>query len=415
MLMPTLGPRSFYGSILALFLVIFSIYFHGTTTRVTKQLWLLTNKSCITHNYAESSLQRNTTSSSELFINHELIKVPVEERRIVFMAGPHKTGSTSIQVNLATWSLNELLGNWRWGINNTDCVFENISKLRQGRDPAKRKIELRFAKGYSPLMNLLAETGNSYPRNEKDQSALIQCYKNQLNALWQDGYNLVLGSEAADFGLRKKVDAQKFVHGILSIMPIVRKKDFSITERITFVVTYRYPRVDHYISYWHMAGNPPALREWTLETPYELHPLNPLGLAKFYLDFGFHVVILDSSGLYQERVDLSNAVACDILKVPCVNSQIMYNPHPPEIRNHGDDNDMNDLTNEELTLIDETLRDNDCNYRDLLFHPNVTIKYGHKLIQTIVNCSSNHRVKPWSEIVAEIKYIARMGSKNKTV
>jgi hypothetical protein len=335
------------------------------------------------------------------------------------MAGPHKTGSTSIQVNLATWSMKGLLGHWRWGINNTDCVFENISQLRQGRNPAKRKIELKFAKGYSPLMNLLAKTGQSYPNDEKDQATLVECYRSQMNALWQDGYNVVLGSEAADFGLRKKVDAQKFVRGILEIMPTVRKKDFSIMERITFVITYRFPRVDHYISYWHMAGNPPALREWTIQTPYELHPLNPLGLAKFYSDFGFKVVILDSSGLQKEHVDLSNGVACDILTVPCSNNQIIDNPLPPEIRNPGDDNDMNDLTNEELLSIDEALRNHDCNYRDLLYNPNVTIKYGYKLIQSLANCSIDHKVIPWSSVVSQMKDIAMSGiydqTENKTI
>ena len=396
-----------YGFVGIAFLIVFSVYFHGTTKRFTEQLWFMTNSCNSTvHSSATFFASPKHVSRSE--------KVPREEQRIVFMAGPHKTGSTSIQVNLATWSVKGLLGQWRWGISSTECVFKNISQLRQGRNPEKRKIELKYGKGYSPLMNLLAKTGQSYPEEEEDQLALMSCYRNQLKALWKDGYNIVLGSEAADFGLRSKVDANTFIRGILDIMPTVSKKDGSIVERITFVITYRSPRVDHYISYWHMAGNPPTLREWTLQTPYELHPLNPLGLAKLYLDFGFKVVILDSSGLQKELIDLSNGVACNILKVPCENDQIIGNNVPPQIRNPGDDNDMNDLTALELLSIDEALRIHDCNYRNLLFHSNLTIKYGFKLVQSLTNCSTDHQFIPWSSLVSQIKDIARSGNLEQT-
>jgi hypothetical protein len=281
---------------------LFGVFLFITLNLYSQPLWLMKNSSC------------NVVELRPIVIPSlsRWGRWPREQQQIIFLAGPHKTGSTSIQVNLVSWSQEGLLGPWRWGINDTTCVFENISELRQGRKPKNRKIELLFAKGFSPLMNLLANTRKNYPEKEEDQSALIDCYRNQLSYLWQDGYNIVLGSEAADFGIRSKVDADKFIHGILNIMPMTTNDDANIRERITFVITYRYPRVDHFVSYWHMAGRPPPLREWTLQQPYELHPLNPLGLANLYLDFGFRVIILDTSGLQKDNVDLSNAVACDM-------------------------------------------------------------------------------------------------------
>jgi hypothetical protein len=121
-----------------------------------------------------------------------------------------------------------------------------------------------------------------------------------------------LGSEAADFSLHSQVDPTKFVRGLVDVMPKAGMNETSIMDRMTFVITYRYPRIDHFVSLWHQVRGKLSLREWILAQTNDLHVLNSLGLAKVFVDLGFQVIILDSSGVKHEKVDISDAVACDM-------------------------------------------------------------------------------------------------------
>jgi hypothetical protein len=103
-----------------------------------------------------------------------------DDQQIIFMAGPHKTASSSIQANLARWSKQGLLGSWRWGIQDTECFLSlNLTKNPNWE-----------TKGFSPLMCTLTGRGMYCPQNEEKQVALIQCYTEQLENLWRDGYNI---------------------------------------------------------------------------------------------------------------------------------------------------------------------------------------------------------------------------------
>jgi len=222
-----------------------------------------------------------------------------------------------------------------------------------------------------------------------------------------------LGAEAGDFIVREEIQPDVFINGLLSVMPWADDADGPLhgsKDNVTIVLTYRAPRVDHYVSYWHMAGDPPALRQWTLEMQNQLNALDPLGVAQIYLNHGFKVVILDTSGINSQGVDLSNAVACDVLKVPCEGANVLGNTIPPEVRNHRDDNGMKDLTDQELSQVDHVLNNFDCNYRSLLFHPNLQINYGRLLTQTLANCSQDHETLSRSDMINQLKDIARSGA-----
>jgi hypothetical protein len=161
-------------------------------------------------------------------------------------------------------------------------------------------------------MCTLAGRGNHYPQNEEKQVALIKCFTEQLENLWRDGYNIVLGSEEVDLSLHSQVDPTTFVRGLVDVMPKVDMNETSIMDRMTFVITYRYPRVHHFVSLWHQFRGNYSLREWILHNDIGLRLIHSLALAKVFVDLGFHVIILDSSGVQHEKVDISNAVACDM-------------------------------------------------------------------------------------------------------
>jgi hypothetical protein len=90
-----------------------------------------------------------------------------------------------------------------------------------------------------------------------------------------------------------------------------------------------------------------------------------------------------------------------------MNTKIVGNNQLTLVTNVKDDKGKNDLSLQELLYIDEALQKLDCIYRDLLFHTNVTIKYGFKLVQSMLNCSIDHEFVSSSSVVREITKIVR--------
>jgi len=226
-------------------------------------------------------------------------------------------------------------------------------------------------------MAIIAQNSTG-PIEEKDQD-ILQCHRKQLRQLWEDGSNIVMGSEGGDLVIQEGVQPNAFIDGLMSIMPWATElKDNALHGRnnndFTVVVTYRVPRVDQFVSYWKQMTSrggrePLKLRQWTLETPnqHTQHIVDPLGMALAYAEYGLNVVLLDTSGIQRQGVDLSTVVACNVLNVSCSDSNIdIWNPR---VINQLSDDGRKDMTQEELDRVDGVLKNQDCNYRNLLLIP----------------------------------------------
>jgi len=294
-----------------------------------------------------------------------------QHQRVVVAVGPHKTGTSSVQFNLLKWSNANQLGDW---------VFA-----------APRNNHKAFG---TLFMNLARTSGNRHPNQ-----TLTDLYSETFNKVWKDGKNIVIASEYCDFVLRDSVDGDKVIESLLSMMP------WASNEDITVVVTYRSPRIDHFISAWHWAGQGRPIRQWILDNYVFPHYLDPLGLARMYADHNLTVVILDTSGMQRDGVDISNVVACEVLDVPC-NGSMMDSKLQPRVMNRIEQTP--DLNATELSQIDELLRKFDCNYWGLLSHDRITVLHEHDLLTAMSGCTQNSSFSR-SELLQSIKSLIQSG------
>jgi len=73
-------------------------------------------------------------SASLLHKSEHLVNQTPAQYRAVILAGPHKTGSSSIQSNLYSWSKAGSLGhNWTWVTPNMTCVHEHSAACQNPR------------------------------------------------------------------------------------------------------------------------------------------------------------------------------------------------------------------------------------------------------------------------------------------
>jgi len=171
-----------------------------------------------------------------------------EKNRYVIIAGPPKTASTSIQSNLYAWSESGLLGDWAWMHPNITCLRENCP-----RDAHTYLYnQAWFCKSWYCLSVCLFDALRW--RNETaDPCAQVKsCYNTESLQRHQKRnrpLKLVFGSEAiAPFYLALTINGKypsKFIQGFVDTLPSSATKD-----EITFIVTYRSPRIDHLRSYW---------------------------------------------------------------------------------------------------------------------------------------------------------------------
>jgi len=330
-------------------------------------------------------------------------KIQTGGQRIIFLAGPHKTGSTSIQHNVMEWSNRKILGNWVWSAPPDDAgPFASL-------DGGKGK------KVFGPLLNIIGGRVNNsrnVPDNDEDRTEMVRIYRETLREDWVAGRNVVFGSEGGDFILSKNIDRNDFVGRLKAILPwspdggvgsghnlAPVPSDYAPLHgddsRLTVVITYRSPRIDHFISCWHMYANPPDLRSWILDHwTTDMHLLDPLGMAKAYADAGFDVVLIDSGGARSAGVDLTLAVTCGVMGAPCEGGMLLGDPGPPVPRNVlpeykvQQEHVAKSMTDKELRQIDEVLKTFDYRYgRDILSNPKISILYGQELLQTLASCS----------------------------
>ncbi len=318
-------------------------------------------------------------------------------QRVVILSGPHKTGTTSIQNSIREWTgqttttststtstwtstkTRKILTEWSWP------VPKEVSEL-ESQD--ERNWNWNVGKGFYALAESLRD--EKYGAKKRDvfqkysDDELIQLYRTEFLRSWLMGYNIVFGTEALDFIVKaESEDGDRMVEDLKGLMPWHINDNLSSEEKSSFkgikmhggdesirvVVTYRSPRIQHLISIWRQTKKEvEPFEEWILTTTNNLGALDSLGLASMYLNHGLHVDLIDSSGLEEEGVDISNAVACDILNAPCSERKQPVGTTPKNVirmNTKVDFQGKNRLSEDQLEQMDRALNLYDCRYLQL--------------------------------------------------
>jgi len=346
------------------------------------------------------------------------------QRKIILLAGPHKTGTTSIQSNLYSWTRNPdsvffndterhvLLPSWYWPVPTMVSQVESNDPQNFAWTPAKGFYALLEAMRNHTLYRV--EDRLLFKNYTFDQ--VIDMYRVELQHAWDQGYNIVLGTEAVDYCV-KDVDGQGLLEQLLGILPHVdnyspqspsssmlveqppiiqrvkqEQEMRDIKDHVTVVVTYRSPRVKHLVSIWHQTKKKVEnFRAWMIATKNELGALDSLALAEMLLDNGLRVILIDSSGIIHEGYDISSVMACDVLGAECTSDKTLKElQSEPLVKNVKVDKNYNlNVEEKELDAMDKVMRQYDCKFQHLMGHPNLTVLYGHDLIDNFNTCTGS--------------------------
>ena len=322
-----------------------------------------------------------------------------QQQRIVILAGPHKTGSTSMQNNILQWTKLNLLGDWSWPVPPL------IIEIESNDD---NNWEWNEAKGFYPLMESLRSTmtpraraRDIFQKYTKDE--ILEMYKSEFNKQWNMGKSLIIGSEAFDFCIKDE-DGDHIFDNLMHILPVntsknINNKILDVTPNgrnnlyITIVVTHRSPRVKHLQSVWsefilnQNVIQRTSFKDWLLKTKNNFGVLDSLGLAEFFMKRGVEVALVDGSGVSAKGLDLSDVVACSVLNASCspTGERLVGVKDPPVIHNIKAGVGSLNVSKEQLDRMEEVIARYDCKYQFIL-KKNITLLHGEILVNSLARC-----------------------------
>jgi len=275
--------------------------------------------------------------------------------KIAILLGPHKTGSSTVQVFMSTIAgvtvpvlvngnhirkSHPKITNWVWPLGVTS-EFRGNSSLAIGMK------SLGSHKFYAPLGYLIGghkANGvfddwakgmfDDWNYVESNPTQVDRYFKALFQRPWKEGKNIVFGSEAFDSFLRnlKKESAGtvgEAIHvapessdridrllGLLpwgdinndttkASSPVSSSRPRSLRlEDIEVQVTYRTPRISHIESLWHQIGGKNTLREFIEKSNFgaNMHKTNSLALALQFARKGIKTTIVNLAGVLEKEV-----------------------------------------------------------------------------------------------------------------
>ena len=325
-----------------------------------------------------------------------------EKQRVVLLAGPHKTSSSSIQLNMFHW-LNDdnhasgLAQKWAWPspsqtFRKDGCEVNNASD------------EFQIFYWWIQAMKGTTKVRCLYPHDNEipiySREEMIETYKREFYEQWMKGYNLVIASEAMDFVSSERFEnPHELLENIIHQLPWHANYTISASgsdDDITVVVSYRAPRSSHLISLWHQCCmKDMSFHEFLTNRRLEIMPdplksLDSLKLTKTFLDRGLKVILVDMAGVKANQYDMSNVIACDVLGAACTPDKRFSDSNKNEIpaianvKTHSDANF--DVTPKQLERIDTVIQKYDCNFVSLMDHENFEVLYAHGIKEIFDKC-----------------------------
>ena len=346
-------------------------------------------------------------------------------QKIVILPGPHKTGSTSVQSDLYKWTTTEsrseeeqlLFNDWSWPVPS-NAKFNALGTTSLGRE-----------KGFAMMANRLVGLKKFGNPDVSDQ-AILNLYKQEFQKAWNQGQNILIAAEYLDLIGNYEQDptkAQQQLDGLLGLLPTATSDVSNVERQIIVGIHHRRPRIDHLISLWHQWSRKPLGKVRVANNPIGSGQslsdfiLSPTGLAMYGYQLNslaltnafwmknqqfatnIEIMLIDTSGVREQSLDLSDVVACQVLGVElpsCQSGSTMddavhhdtlqrrhmqqqQRKHAP--KNKRKDTGDRDLDFKTLKEIDLVLQGYDCQFQSTINKDNgIQILYNNNLFQ---NCS----------------------------
>jgi len=250
------------------------------------------------------------------------------------------------------------------------------------------------------------------------------CYEESLQRQQQNNHptKLIFGYEGIANNLVmlsvKGRNTSFYIQGFLDTLPSSATKD-----EITFVVTYRSPKIDHLRSHWKQRTfnmkNRTSFRSSLLLGNINVAIVDPLYAAKeLATRHGFNVIVIDMSGVKAKGLDISSVVACQILQnVPChANNMTLLlggnesAAHVKNVKSHLME-ELNDLTINETLQIADALQKLDCNsVHDVFYHPKIQLLYPYDINHTLHSCRKNQPFYSHEQLQKDLQSIVSQHS-----
>jgi len=349
--------------------------------------------------------------------------------------------------------------NWIWPIGVEEEYGRKNSPLAAGFR------NIGDSKFYAPLMYFI---GGIPPKpyfddmksTLKDPTKLYNYFRLFFREPWQQGKNIVFGSEATDtlvWNLENKTagtvgeamhiapESSEKIDRLLDLLPWDNNTRNSSNfnnigssslqpsplrlQDIEVVIAYRTPRISHLESIWHQVGRGATLREWLLGE-CDFFAINSMALALQFVRKGIKTTIVHMQGAL-EREGFVAAIACDVLKMGnsannttsidsedervCDNEGKLHVPF--EKQNVRKDKAPKEMDEKELNEINSALEEYDCG---VWFHlqkyqekGNLRMLHPSKdLFTTCTNYSKVDNEFSFKDLVTRIRSIARQHPNN---
>mmetsp|Transcript_4997 Transcript_4997/g.6460 ORF Transcript_4997/g.6460 Transcript_4997/m.6460 type:complete len:484 (+) Transcript_4997:585-2036(+) len=302
-------------------------------------------------------------------------------QKLVFLAGPHKTASTSMQNVAFTVSHSVPEAKWKW--IDPPATQEITPDLYNTRKSTTGLFVAMRGSLHNPVFNRTTTS-----------EEMLNLYREEIQNVQKEGLNMIFGSENIDILASDYLDSDRIMDQFLSVLP--KQED---NQEVSIVVSYRSPRVAQLQSLWREDLNTNWLGisfvEWILYYPHIIQPIDTMRLTDIFLKKGMKVVLLDMSGIATSGHELAQVVLCDVMQVGCADdtklptNYTMWEGHLDElpIRQNVREEEGNDgLTESQLQSIDDVLLQYDCSFRHVTEDPNLTVLYNDQFEKNMKRC-----------------------------
>jgi len=304
--------------------------------------------------------------SQGIIINKSEKETRRKQQKVCILAGPHKTGSSSIQTNMYQWSEHTIsftnmtnppgpkpAMKWIWPVPIE--IAETIHDYCSWWHPAK---------AFYPMIEaMLSRTSRKLFQIYTPQQ-VIEMYHETIVSYWEKGYDIVFGTEAMDNIARSPQTAKHIINQLSThVLPSDIKDD-----QITVVVTYRLPKIKHLISMWHQKCEMEEnchFYDFVMALKPTMVPMNALKMTNLLLhETKWNVELVDLSGTCKNQWDYSVYVACVIMGEKCENKTLSAflasQRLEPTVANVKADFGLPNVPESTLESLDELLVMNDC-------------------------------------------------------
>ena len=269
-----------------------------------------------------------------------------EQPRAVVLVGPPKTGSTHVQSFLAANQDQLLKFGWQWprAVDGGRAGPKSFANLvgALANSSCREEIWTDAPTVVDAVMKLCHGTKGEKDAYQRQHTRVLDAFRREFQRIASAGLNLILSAE--DLAYLDGDDA-----GAQHARNLLRHDLLApFGSRVTVAITYRTPRASALQSVyaedveWAANGVRAAsdalapLSAWfaarlhsgaLLRSPPWSGSMNPGRLASAFETSGFRIAVISSAGVQRDGVDVTDAVACELLSTPCVRGKAHWSTY----------------------------------------------------------------------------------------